>query len=119
MNDMSPINTRTLAYIPPDALHTVACKRIPVAKLLKMMPDFPVRYLEALEQNQQIASCCRHPENHDIEAFFSCPAEARKGVPDIYKFHCTCGRVHARFCIGGDHPVDPDKRDFRPFWDVR
>jgi hypothetical protein len=32
-------------------------------------------------------------------------------VPDIYKFHCTCGRVHTRFCAGGG--------DSRPYWEVR
>ncbi len=71
----------------------------------------PMKYVEGLEQNQQIASCCRHPENHDIEAWFSCEEERQKGTPDIYKMYCTCGRVHVRFCVGGG--------DVRPFWDAR
>lgn len=85
---------------------TLACPRRPVAKFPK---DFiPLKYIEALEQNQLIKSCCRHPENHDIEAFKSRPEEEQ---PDIYIFHCTCGRRHIRFCGGGG--------DVRPYWTVR
>lgn len=65
----------------------------------------PVKYFEALEHNQQIAHCCRHPENHDIEGRKSHPDEP---APDIYIFHCTCGRRHIRFCVGMDDP--------RPEW---
>lgn len=86
--------------------HVLACPRHPVAKLPPGL--IPLKYIEALEQNQKIAHCCRHPENHDIEAWFSCETET---MPDIYIFHCTCGRRHVRFCVGG--------RDSRPFWDVR
>lgn len=81
-----------------------ACPRITVAKLGNLIPT---KYIEALEHNQQIASCCRHPENHEIEAFKSHPDEK---APDIYIFHCTCGKQHRRFCIGGG--------DIRPFWEV-
>ena len=96
--------------------HILACKRMKVAGLMRLLP---ARYIEALEQNQKIASCCRHPENHDIEAWFSCEAERAKGVPDIYKFICDgCGRTHVRFCLGGNHPGTGEK-DNRPFWDVR
>ncbi len=83
----------------------LACERYPVAKLGDLIP---VKYIEALEHNQLIASCCRHPENHDIEAWKSKEDEP---VPDIYIFHCTCGRQHRRFCVGRD--------DVRPFWEVR
>lgn len=83
---------------------TPACPRYPVAKLGQLIPT---KYIEALEQNQMISSCCRHPENHDIEAFKSKPEEP---APDIYIFHCTCGRKHTRFCIGGG--------DIRPIWEV-
>lgn len=86
--------------------HVLACPRRPVAKFPPGF--FPAKYIEALEQNQQIASCCRHPENHEIEAFKSNENEA---VPDIYIFHCVCGRKHRRFCVGGG--------DARPVWDVR
>ena len=85
--------------------HTLACPRHPVAKLMDLLPK---KYIEALEQNQQIAHCCRHPENHDIEAFRSHPDEK---APDIYIFHCTCGRRHIRFCVGSD--------DARPHWEIR
>ena len=85
--------------------HVLVCARYPVAKLQGLIPT---KYIEALEQNQKIASCCRHPENHEIEAWKSNENEDK---PDIYKFHCTCGRVHVRFCVGGG--------DVRPFWEVR
>jgi len=86
-------------------MHILACPRYPVAKLGGLIP---IKYIEALEHNQRISSCCRHPENHDIEAFRSGDAEP---VPDIYVFHCTCGRRHVRFCAGGG--------DIRPIWQVR
>lgn len=87
--------------------HIQACDRIKAEKVWRLLP---VRFIEALEQNQKIASCCRHPENHDIEALYSCDADAAKGVPDIYIFHCTCGRQHRRFMVG-EGP--------RPFWECR
>jgi hypothetical protein len=87
--------------------HHLACARKAVAKLGTLIPQ---RFIEALEQNQQIASCCRHPENHDIEAWFSCEADRDKGIPDIYILHCTCGRQHRRFMVGGGK---------RPFWETR
>jgi hypothetical protein len=83
---------------------TLACKRYPVAKLKDLIP---IKFLEALEQNQQIATCCRHPEEHDIEAFRSHP---REYAPDIYVLHCKCGRKHRRFIVGGG--------DERPYWEV-
>lgn len=86
---------------------TPVCPRRPVQKLIQSN-RMPVKYLQALERNQKIASCCRHPENHDIEAFKSHPDEV---LPDIYKFYCTCGRTHTRFCVGGG--------DVRPMWTVR
>lgn len=88
--------------------HILACPKV---KTATVWPLLPVKYIEALEHNQKIASCCRHPENHDIEAWYSSEADAAKGVPDIYIFHCTCGRQHRRFCVGGG--------DERPVWDVR
>lgn len=88
--------------------HSLACPPHPVAKLMNLIP---LKYIEALEQNQQIASCCRHPEDHTLVAYFSCEEEAAKGVPDIYVFHCTCGKKHTRFCVGGG--------DARPFWEVK
>ncbi len=84
-----------------------ACPRHKVSKLLKVKL-LPQKYLEALEHNQKIAHCCRHPENHEIEAFKSHPNEK---APDIYIFYCTCGRKHVRFCVGGG--------DVRPVWEVR
>jgi hypothetical protein len=62
-------------------------------------------HIDRLEHNQKIASCCRHPENHEVEALKSHPEEK---APDIYVFHCTCGRKHRFFCVGMD--------DQRPTW---
>lgn len=83
----------------------LVCKRHPVAKLQGLIP---AKFFEALEHNQLLSSCCRHPENHDIEAFRS---RAEEEAPDVYVFHCNgCGRQHRRFCLGGG--------DERPFWEV-
>lgn len=88
--------------------HIMACPRVELVKVVKLLPE---KYYQSLEQNQQISSCCRHPENHEIEAFYSCDEIKTKGVPDIYKNYCTCGRTHVRFCVG--------ECDIRPFWEVR
>ncbi len=97
--------------------HHIACPRYPVSKLFGLLPK---KYIEALEQNQQIASCCRHPENHDIEAFYSSDADRDRGIPDIYILYCTCGRKHRRFCVGGSVGAGPNApQDFRPFWQTR
>lgn len=76
----------------------------------RKVSDFPPDHLKPnhiahLEQNQMIASCCRHPENHEVEARKSHPDEP---APDIYIFHCTCGRKHRFFCVG--------QTDKRPVW---
>jgi|SRR5690349_1291263 len=97
--------------------HVQACERYPVQKLGALIP---LKFIEALEHNQQISSCCRHPENHEIAAFYSCeeekwrdkdPATDFPNPPDIYIFYCTCGRKHQRFCVGNG--------DERPIWEVR
>lgn len=94
----------------------LACPRYPVAKLLDHLPP---KFIEALEQNQLIASCCRHPENHDIEAWYSSEADRDRGVPDIYIMICTCGRKHRRFCVGGSAGSGPEAvQELRPFWEV-
>lgn len=77
------------------------------------MADFPVGFIppkyyeKNLEQNQLLAACCRHPENHEIEAHKSHPDEE---APDIYIFHCACGRTHVRFLVGNIDDVP------RPIW---
>lgn len=82
-----------------------ACPRVRVADL----PEGHLKqnHIEGLEQNQLIASCCRHPENHEVEALKSHPDEP---APDIYIFHCTCKRRHRFFCIG--------MADKRPVWNA-
>lgn len=94
----------------------LACARYPVAKLGPLVPP---RWIEALEQNQLISSCCRHPENHEIEAWYSSDADKERGVPDIYVFHCTCGRKHRRFCVGGSPGSGAGTVEWRPVWEVR
>src|SRR3954466_10950099 len=89
----------------PESTHVLACPRIKVAKLGNLLP---VKYLQALEHNQQISSCCRHPENHEVEALKSHPDEK---AADIYVFHCTCGKKHRFFCVGATD-------DKRPMWDA-
>ncbi len=82
-----------------------ACPRVRVADLPEGF--LKQNHIEHLEHNQQIASCCRHPENHEVEAFKSYPDEA---APDIYVFHCQCGRKHRFLCVG--------LSDERPYWDA-
>jgi hypothetical protein len=98
----------------PDAHLIEACARVPVARCPARIP---VEFIENLEHNQQISSCCRHPENHDISAWYSSEADRAKGIPDIYIFHCTCGRVHRTFCVGGSDRATG--KGMRPFWEMR
>ena len=84
----------------------LACPRVKVSDLPEGF--IPPKYYEKnLEQNQLIAGCCRHPENHEIEAFKSHPDEE---LPDVYVFHCTCGRKHTRWLLGQVDDVA------RPIW---
>jgi len=85
----------------------LACPRVRVEDF----PDgfIPTKYIEGLEHNQKIPSCCRHPENHEIEAHKSHPDEE---MPDIYIFICSCGRNHRRLLLGSVDDVA------RPVWDA-
>lgn len=83
-----------------------ACPRVRVADLPEGF--LKQKHIDHMEQNQQIASCCRHPENHEVEALKSHPAE---GAPDIYIFHCKCGKKHRFFCVG-------ETDGNRPMWDA-
>ncbi len=94
----------SLPTVRPDTIEQV-CPRYPVAKLGDLIP---AHFRETLEQNQKIATCCRHPEDHEVSAWKSRPEEP---APDIYIFHCTCGRDHRRFMAG--------QGDMRPYWEVR
>lgn len=106
---------QTLAYVPLDAPHILACPRIAVSKVRHLLP---AKYIEALQNAP--SECCHAVPNLEIEAWYSGPAEQAKGTPDIYKFYCaTCDRCHVRFCVGGNHPTDPTKLDKRPFWEIR
>lgn len=78
----------------------------------RKVSDFPEGFLKPshiahLEQNQKIASCCRHPENHEVEALKS---HADEPFADIYIFYCQCGRKHRFFCVGMTDDQRPEWR---------
>lgn len=100
--------------------HHLACPRIKLSKVLGK--PVPHKFVEKnLEHNQQVRLCCRHIENHDIEAWYSSEADRDRGVPDIYIIYCGgCGRKHIRFCVGGSAGSGPNAPvEKRPFWEVR
>lgn len=106
---------QTLAWEPLDSLHILACPRVAVSKVQHLLPE---KYIAAMQNAPE--ACCREVPNLEIEAWYSCPQEQAKGVPDIYKFYCaSCDRCHVRFCAGGNHPTDPTKKDKRPYWEIR
>jgi len=82
----------------PDTHLIEACVRVAVRDCPARIPP---RFLTDLENNEKLATCCRTPADHDISAWYSCPDDQAKGVPDVYVLHCTCGRVHRRFMLGG------------------
>lgn len=89
------------AVLPETQAH--ACPRVRVADLPEGF--LKQKHVDHLEQNQKIASCCRHPENHEVEARKS---HSDEPAPDIYIFHCPCGKSHRFFCVGLE--------DERPIW---
>ncbi len=105
------VNTETLAWEPPDSLRILACPRVPV---LKCPATIPAKYwLDIKERGnlQAINPCCYDPNELEIDAWYSSPAQAATGVPNSYKLYCSCGRTHARFMGGGG--------DVRPKWETR
>ena len=83
-----------------------ACPKVKVSDL--PAGHLKQKHIDHLEQNQTIKSCCRHPENHYVEAKKSHKDEP---LPDIYIFHCDkCKRQHRFFCVG--------HTDTRPVWDA-
>lgn len=96
-----------------------ACVRTSMRQIGHIIPKR--LYERNLEQNQNIAVCCRHADEHDIEAFYSSEEDATRGVPDIYVFHCNgCGRKHRVFCVGGSKGAGPDApMELRPKWEIR
>lgn len=132
---MTANRPQSLAYLPLDAQHELACPRISVKKAVERgYLAGKMKWVEQQEQNQKIRSCCRNPtDNADIEAWYSSPQEKAKGVPDVYKIICrdctTDGMetTHVKFCVGGNHPLTaqyslqerPELYDRRPFWEIR
>jgi hypothetical protein len=79
---------------PQPVTRVQACPRRPVASFA---PGFiPWQMFEPMEHNQKIRSCCRHPENHDVEAYKSNPG--LKG-PDQFVFICKCGKKHVNWIL--------------------
>lgn len=113
MNQLSNA-PQTLAWEPLDSEHILACPRAPVTGLLHIIPD---RYVQGFQNHPK--DCCKQATNLEIEAWWSNAREQAKGIPDLYKFHCKCGACHVRFCVGGNHPTDPTKKDLRPYWEIR
>lgn len=117
---------KTLAWEPLDSQHILACKRVAVAKVKHLLKG-KAKWFTQFSENMKISKCCRNMDAHEIEAWYSCPADRDKGVPDIYKIYCSCGKCHVKFCVGGNHPDHrkftkherPDLYDLRPFWDIR
>lgn len=94
----SVLEQRFGKYQKGDTLPETQVPYCPRRKVSKFPPGFlKQKHIEHLEQNQKNASCCRHPENHEIEARKSHPDEL---AADIYIFWCTCGREHRFFCVG-------------------
>jgi len=109
---------RTLAWEGFESEHVLACERIRLERVLRMTPS-AMRFFQKVEQNAP-NECCRQIGNIEIEAWYSNRAEQAKGIPDIYKLHCSCGRCHVSFCIGGTrNPVTGENTHPRPFWEVR
>jgi hypothetical protein len=109
---------QTLAWEPLDSLHILACPRQPLDRILRTHPSAR-RFFEKLEMHAP-NECCRQSSNIEIEAWYSCETDKAKGIPDIYKLHCSCGRCHVSFCVGGSRdPVTKEITHPRPFWEIR
>ena len=81
----------------------LVCDRIPVKRILHLIPDHWLARFKNRNEMPKIKECCRASEDHDIEAFKSRPEEK---ALDIYIFHCnTCAGIHRVFCDVGDHKV--------------
>ena len=116
----------TLSDLPPPDPHLRrACTRV---KIKEVAPEvfmagpvrIPNRYLEeSLAHNQMAHSCCRHPENHSISAWYTSAVDEAKGVPDVYIFHCDCGRVHRRAMLGGSKNAYGEVTAPRQKWEIR
>lgn len=109
---------RTLAWEPLDSEHILACPRIPLERALRLCPSVQ-RFHDKVVANAP-NECCHQVANIEIEAWYSCETDRQKGIPDIYKLHCSCGRCHVSFCVGGSK--DPATKKIthpRPFWEVR
>lgn len=124
----------TLAYLPPDAEHILACKREPFLKVRAHIERAgKIKWFYALQHKAKY-DCCKKPENLDVEAWYSKAEEQERG-PDVYKFYCRVCEAerstgcHAFFCVGGSHPLAiqgkvtraerPDLFEIRPLWDIR
>lgn len=86
--------------------NVLACPRVKVEEFPEGF--IPAKYLEVPHRlHNQLEACCRDRSTHEIEGRKSHPDEQ---APDIYIFHCTCGRRHVRFLVGSVDDVP------RPIW---
>ena len=112
-----------LAYIPPDALHILACPAVPLKDVLDVVPEYFVSELQLKAPN----TCCKQVENLEIEAWWTQQSvKDIEGRPDLYKFHCQeCTSCHVRLMVV-EHPewmkgerFDPELLKFcRPVWEI-
>jgi len=109
---------KTLAWEPLDSEHILACPRLPLERVLRMCPSAK-RFHDRVVANAPNA-CCHEVSNIEIDAWFSKESVQQEGIPDVYKLHCSCGRCHVSFCVGGStDPVSKQVTHPRPFWEVR
>jgi hypothetical protein len=109
---------RTLAWQPLDSEHILACPRLPLERVLRMCPSAK-RFHDKVVNNAP-NECCHVVGNIEIEAWYSKQTVKDEGIPDVYKLHCSCGRAHVSFCIGGSKdPVTKENTHPRPFWEIR
>lgn len=98
----APQRVVKMPKVPQPETRVLTCPRRPVASF---KPGYiPWQIMEPMEHDQKLSSCCRHPENHDIEAWKSNPNV--KG-PDQYIFTCACGKRHTNWILGikYDYPL--------------
>lgn len=106
---LGPIAARHGRYEKGAVLPETQIPFCPKVKVAEFPEGFiPVKWMDGLRRmHNQISPCCSKPENHEIEGRKSHPDE---DVPDIYIFHCTCGKKHVRWLLGTTDDVA------RPVW---
>jgi hypothetical protein len=102
-------NTDTLAYIPPDSPHELACRRVPLLSVWHLL-GAKAKWLDQLrgdppwQDKMAPNACCHDPKNLDIDAWYTTPEwKEANGVPDLYKLYCRqCLSCHGKLCVDGE-----------------